>query len=174
MKNKINFTNQIMSKIKEQQIKMKPKWVFVLGSLIFAVGLFFLVLSVSFLVNLFLFKFHQYQTVVFCPNEKFMPRIFWQRFPFKEFLLSLILLLIGFFLIKKFDFSYKKNTFFIIVSLLAFLISILYFFHKVNFNEKIGKRHLRFFYQENNLNRLKQHDCDEKPRRIFLDREYLL
>ena len=53
--NKADFGEKVMAKIRSGQVKMKPKWLFIAGSLLGLVGLIGLSVSAVFLINIIFF-----------------------------------------------------------------------------------------------------------------------
>ena len=54
-KHQMNITRNVMAKIKTEQIKMRPKWYFIVGSFLMTVGLVGLSVGAVFLTNLVFF-----------------------------------------------------------------------------------------------------------------------
>jgi flagellar biogenesis protein FliO len=152
MKN--NFSNEIMKKIKKDKIKMKSKWIFIVGSLIFSLGLFFLVIVLAFVTNVIIFRLAHEPVMEFCQEKHFFSLFFWRRFPIREFLSALVLLAGGFLMIRKFDFSYKKNIILVFLSILSFIFGFIFLLNKMKMAENFGKRHFEIMhgrkYQMNN------------------------
>lgn len=143
---KINLSNEIMKKIKKEKITMRPRWVFILGSIIFALGIFFLITVFAFIANIIIFRLSHEPLFEFCQEKSFLPRFFWKRFPLRESILAFLAMLIGFFMTKKFDFSYKKNFFIIILSVFATVLAILVVLNKMKMADNLGKRHCEIIH----------------------------
>ncbi len=110
-----NINDRIFEKIKNGQVKMRPKLYFVLKSLIFALG----IVLASILV-LFLFSF-----IVFCLKLGgiwFLPKfgfrglgIFFISFPWFLILLALFLIFLLEIIAKKYSFVYKRPIIFSLI-----------------------------------------------------------
>src|SRR3989338_8461131 len=100
-----NITNNVMNQIRQGRIKMRPKVYFIIGSILTFLG------SISaFLISIFLIGL-----------TRFSLRTHWGRgaqykldqmlsdFPWWTVLLAILGLIIGIWLIRQYDFSYKKN-----------------------------------------------------------------
>ena len=116
-KRKIDVTETVMDKINKGEIKMRPRWYFVLGSVAVFVGVFGTFLVSSFLVSLVSFSLRTHG-----PMGEYRLQQMLGSFPWWALILSLFGLAMGVFLLKKYDFSYKKNFGYII---LAFVLAVL-------------------------------------------------
>jgi hypothetical protein len=117
MSNKqINIKENVMGKIKENKVSMKPKSYFVLGSIFTFVGLIASVISSIFLISIinFLFKAHG-------PMGDFRLSLILSSFPWWLPVLAIAALIFGVWNLLKYDFSYKNNYLLIIF---GFIIAI--------------------------------------------------
>lgn len=105
-----------MQKVKLNEIVMKPRWYFILGSLLSVIGLISFSIAAIFLVDLTLFLIKQHG-----PMGEWRLQLMLQSFPLWIPFLAFISLIPGVWILKQFDFSYKKNFFLIIC---GFIISI--------------------------------------------------
>lgn len=137
-----------MSKIKTEQIKMKPKWYFWLGSLSIFVAFVGLTIVSIFLTSLitFFLKSHgpmgavRYQQII-------------SSFPWWVLVVIIIGLISGIFLLKKYDFSYKKNFLFIILVFISAVLLAGILIDMLGFDSLWMKRGpMRRFYQQYNKN----------------------
>lgn len=148
-KHKIDITKKVMSKIKTEQIKMKPKWYFWLGSLsilVALVGLFFVLI---FLISLITFSLRshgpmgaiRYQQILF-------------SFPWWAPIVIAIGLIIGTVLLKKYDFSYKHNFLVIIIIFISAILLTGIFINTFGLdNFWIKRGPMKRFYQNYDGNR---------------------
>lgn len=157
MKNKKNqnIKKNIMNQIKENKIQMKSKWYFILGSFLSFLGLLGSIISATFLINLifFLSKPH-YQ-----PNYQWRLQLIINRIPYWIPILTLIFIFISFFLLKKYDFSYKKIFLFISIGLIFSIIVSGFLMNLLGLNElfiRKGPRRIRQFYQRFNYDQYNQ------------------
>ena len=113
---KQNIEKIVMQDIEKGKIKMKPKWIFVAGSVIALAGLVASVLTSAFLVNLIIFLVRKQG-----PGIERLNMIL-SSFPLWIPIVALLGIIAGIFILHKYDFSYKKNFALII---LAFVVSVL-------------------------------------------------
>ncbi|KKP72235.1 MAG: hypothetical protein UR68_C0019G0005 [Candidatus Roizmanbacteria bacterium GW2011_GWA2_35_19] len=106
-----------MKKIKEDKIEMKPKIYFVLGSLITFVSLIFSFISSVFFLNLIKFILRSHG-----PMGKIRFEQLLSSFPWWAPLMAIIGLIVGIWLLKKYDFSYKNN--FVVITI-GFLVAVI-------------------------------------------------
>jgi len=96
---------------------MKPRWFFVVGSLLMMAGLVGLSIGAVFLTNITLFLLRQHG-----PMGQWRLQVMLDNFPLWVPVLAVAGIVLGIVLLRKYDFSYKKN-FWIIIS--GFIISII-------------------------------------------------
>jgi hypothetical protein len=106
----------IMAKVKSNEISMKPKWYFVLGSALMIIGLVASSIGAVFLTNLTLFLLRQHG-----PNGQYRLQQLLNSFPLWIPVLAVFGIAFGIWIIRKYDFSYKKNFWLII---LGFILSV--------------------------------------------------
>ncbi len=141
-KNKLNFQTNIISQIKTGRIKMKPKWYFAAGSIIMFSGLVGLSMGIIFLINLSIFLIRR--------GGALMPQrlqIIISTFPWWIPVVALFGIILAIWLLKKYDFSYKKNFPLLIA---IFVISILlagFLLDRLGLNEYLSRGRMRKFYQ---------------------------
>ena len=113
---KKDITENVMEKIHKEKIEMKPKSYFVLGSIAVFLGVIASVVSSVFLVSIisFLLKSHG-------PMGEYRLSLMLESFPLWLPILAVFGIVFGILMLKKYDFSYKLNFWFII---LGFLIAI--------------------------------------------------
>jgi uncharacterized membrane protein len=97
-----NIENFVMKKVMNNEIAMKPRWYFMLGSALAILGLIGTALLSVFLINILFFLLRQHG-----PNGS------WR--------LAGISLVTGVFLLRKYEFSYKNNF---LLLILGFIITI--------------------------------------------------
>ena len=100
---KINITEKVMKKIKNEKITMRPKWYFWLGSAVLFIAIVSLMIVTVFLISLVTFSLRnrggpmaivRYQQIV-------------SNFPWWAVVVSILGLISGITLLKKYDFSYN-------------------------------------------------------------------
>jgi hypothetical protein len=114
----VDFEKTIMSKVKSNEIAMKPRWYFVIGSLLMVSGLVGLSIGAIFITNITLFLLRRHG-----PMGEWRLQLMLNSFPWWVPILAIAGIVSGIWLLKKYDFSYKKN-FWLIVT--GFIISIFF------------------------------------------------
>jgi hypothetical protein len=118
MSNKqVNIKENVMMKIHENKITMKPRSFFVLGSILTIVGLIASVVSSVFLISLisFLLKEHG-------PMGDYRLSLMLNSFPWWIPILAVAGLVLGIWFLFKYDFLYKINYLFVIFTFIAVVI----------------------------------------------------
>lgn len=116
-KHQINIAKNVMSKIKSGQIKMKPRWFFLLGSLSMFIALVGLVITSTFLISLITFSLRSHGPMGEVRYQQII-----SSFPLWAPIIVVIGLITGIFLLRKYDFSYKKNFLFTILVFISAVI----------------------------------------------------
>ncbi|MFA5961323.1 MAG: hypothetical protein WC848_01415 [Parcubacteria group bacterium] len=116
-KESVNISSAVMEKINKGQIKMRPRIYFILGSIFVFTGLVASSVTAIFLVSLMRFMFRTHG-----PMGQFRLEQLLTSFPLWVPLVAILALIIGVVLMRKFDFSYKKNFWFLI---LGFVLAII-------------------------------------------------
>lgn len=118
MQKKLNITKNIMQKIERNDIKIKSKWHFVFLSMILTLGTVFTFLSSVFLFSLlsFLFRTHG-------PRYEYRLNLMLESFPFYIPILATIFMGLGFYLLKKYEFSNKLDfKYILLIGILSIFI----------------------------------------------------
>jgi len=114
---KINMPENIMSLIKKGHIKMKPQSYFILSSLVMIGGVVGLSVFLVFLVSLMSFSLRTHGPMGSMRYQQLL-----SSFPWWALIVAIIGIGFGIRLLKKYDFSYKKNF---LVIILSFILIIL-------------------------------------------------
>lgn len=139
---KSHMEETVMQKIKSGQIEMKPKWFFVLGSAFATVGLISFAIGAVFLINLTVFLIRKKGPGIGRLN--FML----ESFPLWIPLFAVLGIVLGVWLLKKYDFSYKKNFRLIIAGFIASILLAAFAIDYLGLNEIWSKGGaMRKFYQ---------------------------
>jgi uncharacterized paraquat-inducible protein A len=128
---------KIMDKIKLDKIRIRPRWYFVVGSGLLLVGLVLLGVGVMFLINLMFFSLRAQGPMA---DRRVAMMLF--HFPWWLLVLSVLGVLVGVKLLKKYDFSYKKNFNLVVVILVLTMLVAGVLFDRMGLNEKIIKNRL--------------------------------
>jgi hypothetical protein len=113
----IDFEKNVMAKVKSDEISMKPRWYFVLGSISLFAGLIGASVGAIFLTNLTLFLLHQHG-----PMGNWRLQTMLSSFPLWVPVLAIFGTIFGIWMLRKYDFSYKKNFWLVVI---GFIFSIL-------------------------------------------------
>ena len=148
IKNKIkierNLEKTVMTKITTGVINMKPRWFFVLGSILMMFGLIASSIGAIFLMNLLFFSLHQHG-----PMGEWRLQLMLESFPWWILLLALGGIISGIYLLKKYDFSYKKNFSLITSVFIIAVISAAFLINLTGINDLWSRQGpMRGFYQK--------------------------
>ncbi len=101
---KSDIAEDVMTQIMSNKIVMKPRWYYVLGTVLSLVGLICSSFVAIFLTNLTIFMLKQHG-----PNGSWRLQQILESFPFWVPILAVVGMVGGVWLLKKYDFSYQKN-----------------------------------------------------------------
>lgn len=142
-----------MSEIKRGNIRMKPRWVFVAGSLAMIAGISSLVIIAVLSLNLFIFSLRTHGPL---SNLRYQQII--SDFPWWAILISIIGITAGFRLLKKCDFSYKKNLGWILTVSLIIIILAPILINQTGINDAWGRKsHMRRIFDRYDGRRMQMH-----------------
>lgn len=131
-----NIKQQIMEKIENNEIKMKPKWYFVVGSILLFLGVLFSTISAVFVINLMLFLLRTH----YGPMYQYRLNLILLNFPWWLIVIGVISIFLEIKLLKQYDFSYKKNFLLLVFSYLLIIFLTAYLIDYFNLN--------KFFYEK--------------------------
>ena len=158
-KQKINIENKIMDKVLSGEVKMKPKWYFILGSVISYIGLTGSIIGAIFFTNLTIFLIKKKG-----PGTGRI-QILIDSFPIWIPILALLLFILGIWLLRKYDFSYKKNFLSIIIVLLTAVFLSAQIIDLLGLNDIWSKRGpMKCLYHEQCID--KAQCCNRQKREI--------
>lgn len=124
-----------MLKIKSGEIKIKPKWYFVVGSFSSVLGLVGMVLVIIFCTNLFLFTLRTNSYMKGYRLEQII-----SNFPWWALFIAVLGVGLGIYLLKKFDFSYRKNFVFIVAVIILAIFTASWLFDSLGINDVFMRR----------------------------------
>ena len=127
---KVGIEEKVMEKIHTEKIKMRPRIYFIFGSLAFFVATVSAMVISAFFINLTMFAWR-----VNCPMKFQRLEMLWSNFPWWAPLLGVLGFGIGFWLLKKSNFSYKKNFWVIVFGLLVAIFVASWLIDYLNFNQ---------------------------------------
>ena len=113
----VDFEKSIMTKVKSNEISMKPRWYFVFGSFFMVFGLAGLSIIAVYLTNLIFFLLREHG-----PMGQWRLQVLLYSVPFWIPLFAAVGIGFGIWMLRAYDFSYKKNFLTII---LGFIIAII-------------------------------------------------
>lgn len=144
LKPSIDLENQIMSKVKSGEITMKPKWYFLVGTLVMYASIVGLSIGAIFMANVSLFLLrHQ------GPRYQWRLDLMLTTFPWWIPILAVIGCLASIWLLKQYDFSYKKNYRLIVVGFVLALLMSAWIIDVLRINETwAGRGPMRRFYKK--------------------------
>ena len=144
-KNQINIEKEVMSQVKSGKITMKPKWYFVAGSLLMFGSIISLTVISIFLFNLALFALRPH----YGPGAGARVEMLVNSFPWWAPILAIGGVILAIWLLRKYDFSYRKNFTLIILSFILAVIIGAVFIDALGFNDYFAKRGpMRGFYRQ--------------------------
>lgn len=132
-----------MEKIKSEQISMKPKWMFILGSVFTIAGFIGLTAGAIFLANITIFLIRKrgpgYGRLELMLNS----------FPIWIPIMAITGIVLGIWILKKYDFSYKKNFLLIAISFVISVVVAGLLVDRLGFNNILSHQQpMRNFYQQ--------------------------
>lgn len=142
-KTEVGFEEKIMSKVTSKEIAIKPKIYFVAGSILSVFGFVGLTVVASFAFNLIFFTLRRHGPMAALRfNELLL------SFPVWILIMAFFATVIGIMLLKRYEFSYKKNFLLIILSFIIAVILAGVLIDRSGINE-IGLKNnkTRGFYQ---------------------------
>lgn len=162
---KVNIEKRVLSKITTGQIKMKPRWYFIVGSILTVAGLSGLIIGAIFLTNLFLFLLRKQG-----PGIMRLERMT-ESFPWWILIFAVVGIFAGIKFLKKYDFSYKKNFSLIILAFISSIIISAWLIDFLGLNEIWSRRGpMRKFYQQFERQKNNFPDNRDRPRYQFNQR----
>lgn len=127
MSKKLDLSESVMAQINENHIGMKPKWYFILGSLALLTGIIGSAIISIFLASLIAFSIKTHG-----PMGEIRYQQLLSSFPWWAPVAMLLGLIMGILLLKKYDFSYRKN--FLLIAII-FIFAIIFSGWLINYLE---------------------------------------
>ena len=144
-----NITDSIMGEIRHGNLKMRPKLYFIIGS-----ALVFVSLILSALSSVFLFALIKFSLRSHGPMGQYRFEQLLASFPWWAVVLAILGLIIGLWLIRKYDFSYKINFKIIIIGFVAAIIIAGYLVDVIGLNHVFSRQGcINKIYGKNNCSR---------------------
>ncbi len=141
----INIEKSVMEKINSEKITMRPRWYFILGTVLSLVGLVGSGLVAVFLTNLTIFLLKQHG-----PNGAWRLQQILESFPLWIPLLAVVGIVGGVSILKKYDFSYQKNFKSIVLMFISAILLVSFFLSYTGLdNLWMRQGPLHRFYEQN-------------------------
>ncbi|MFA6194611.1 MAG: hypothetical protein WC719_02615 [Patescibacteria group bacterium] len=145
-----NITDSIMGEIRHGKLKMRPKLYFIIGSVLVFVSLILSTLSSVFLFGLIRFSLRSHG-----PMGQYRFEQLLASFPWWAVVSAILGLIIGLWLIRKYDFSYKINFKIIIIGFAAAIIMAGYLVDAIGLNDVFSRQGcMNRIYGKNNCSHL--------------------
>jgi len=146
-----NITGVVMDRIHQGKIKMRPRVYFVIGSLLTFIGLVTSMLTSVFLVGLMRFSFRSHG-----PMGEYRLDQLLSNFPWWTAVIAIMGLVIGIWLLRRYDFSYKISFKVIIVGVVSAIIVAGLLIDMTGLNDALLRRGpmqgmMKQYFQENNI-----------------------
>lgn len=139
-----------MSEIRHGKLKMRPKLYFIIGSILVFISLILSILSSIFLFGLIRFSLRSHGPMGTYRFEQLVA-----SFPWWAVILAILGLIIGLWLIRQYDFSYKINFKIIIIGFVVAITIAGYLVDVVGLNDVFSRQGcLNRIYGKNNCPRL--------------------
>jgi len=133
-----------MAKVKSNEISMRPRWYFVLGSLLMIAGFVSFSIGAVFLTNLTLFLLRSHG-----PMGQWRLQQLLTSFPLWVPILAVVGIVLGIVMLRKYDFSYKKNFWLIVLGFVLSVILAAFLIDQLGLNDIWSRQGpMRRFYQQ--------------------------
>ena len=140
----LDLEKAIMEKVKSNEITMKPRWYFVAGSILTFIGFIAFTIGAVYLINLGIFLLRKHG-----PMGQFRLEQILNSFPWWIPLLAVVGIIGGIFFLRKYDFSYKKNLWFIVLGLVISVVIAAFVINELGLNDIFARQGpMRRFYKQ--------------------------
>lgn len=148
IRGKSTIRNAVMEKIRSGKVTMRPRAFFILASVILGIGFAGSIMLAVFFLHVALFRFRIHAPLGFLLFGGPGLRPFFTTFPLIPLLLAASGLFGGMYLLRKYDFSYRKNFAGLVVLLSTAILTLGFLLDSTGLGERIGHaRYLRGVYQ---------------------------
>ena len=132
-----------MREIKKREVRMRPRLYFVGGSILLGLGLAGAIITAIFFLNIFVFRLR-----ILGP----LNCLRLTTFPWTVLLASVVGIVVGLALLKRFEFSYRKNFLVLVIVLITVVAVLGFLLDRIGFNERVAPHpHMRRFYKHQTL-----------------------
>lgn len=132
-----DLSNQVMTGIDKGKIKMRPRWYFLIGSIVFGGGLILLLITSVILVDYVAFRLRTHGPFGYLLFGPYGLKPFLVTFPFVPLVLSIIAIGMGIYLFRRYDLSYKTNFTAISIAILIATVGGGFVLDFVGVNERL-------------------------------------
>lgn len=122
--------NDVMGRIRKGKLAMRPRLLFVFGSILAFAGLVASVIATTFLVGLIRFSLRTHG-----PMGDYRFAQIMESFPWWSFLLAVVGLAAGIWLLRRYDFSYRHNFVVVVVVFVVAVILAGWLMDAIGFND---------------------------------------
>ncbi len=146
-----NIAENVMNQIHQDKIKMRPKIYFIIGSIFTFIGLVASILTSIFLVGLMRFSLRAHG-----PMKEYRLEQILSSFPWWAPAVAILGLIVGIWLISRYDFSYKINFKIIIIGFIVAILTTGWIIDVIGLNDILArkgpmKKILTPCFQQNNI-----------------------
>jgi len=132
-----DITKHVMGRIHTEQIKMRPRLYFILGSLATFVGLVMSILASVFLLSFIKLSLHGGGKMAEYKMDELLSHFSWWGPS-----IALASLLLGIWLLRQYEFSYKKNFILIVIGFILAIVAASFILDMSGLNEVMLQRSL--------------------------------
>ncbi len=146
-----NITQGVMDKIHHDKIKMRPKAYFVIGSLLSFMGL-----VASMLISIFLIGLIRFFLRTHGPMAEYRLEQIISSFPWWTIIVAILGLVIGIWILRRYDFSYKINFKIVVIIFIIAIIITGWIIDMTGLNDTLFRRGpmqgmMKQYFQENSI-----------------------
>lgn len=146
-----NITDNIMDQIHKDKIKIRPKIYFIVGSILTFVGLVSSVVVSVFLVGLIRFSLRSHGRMAGYRLDQIL-----SSFPWWTPILAIVGLIVGIWLLRKYDFSFKVNFKVVIIGFILAIVAGGWIIDSIGLNDLLIRSGpmqgmMRQYMQNNNI-----------------------
>ncbi|MHB8870883.1 MAG: hypothetical protein ACYC5G_00260 [Candidatus Doudnabacteria bacterium] len=142
-----NISKNVMNKINHGELKMRPRFYFVAGSILSFVGLVSCIVS-----SIFLFSLIRFSLRTHGPMGEYRLEQILGSFPWVILIIGVLGLVVGVWLLTKYDFAYKVNIKLLIIGFVAAVVVAGYLVDVIGINDVFYSRgYMNKIYRQNNI-----------------------
>ncbi len=140
--------DQVMRRIKQEHIGMRPHWHFVMGSILLGVGMAGTIVVAGFFIHVALFRLRLHEPLAYLMLGRLGWRFFLLLFPWVPLIVAVGGLWGGAYLLRRFDLAYRKSFVGLVIALVAMVLALGWFFERVELGQRVMRiGQMRRLYQ---------------------------